>query len=66
LKFFRSAIREKPALSEIALLASRASAKRKPLPETKSVVQHPDPAANRIGDENLTSWQRPRLLVRGE
>jgi hypothetical protein len=47
-------------------LAQPARAKRKPLMETKPVVQHPDPALNRIGDENLMLWQRASLFVQGE
>jgi len=46
---------EKPALSEIALLASRASGKKKTLAGKEAGGAASGSAANRIGDENLTS-----------
>jgi len=52
----RSAIRDrKPGLSEIALLASRASGKKKTLAGKEAGGAASGSAANRIGDENLTS-----------
>ena len=56
LKFcvLRSVI-EKPAMSEIALLASRASGKKKTLAGKEAGGAASGSAANRIGDENLTS-----------